>query len=166
MIISTHRPGYADGQIQDRHCRASEALLWPFNLGVTQTFQPKSPWAAYHFQGSGLQSAWYKLNVAPGIWPWAKYFLLWASVSPSGRGCACWHLVGSTELGWQVTRISPGTKLTSLCSMTTLAGSLTYESLWLLHPSYFFHWVLQSLIHSACFWSALIHAINTYQALS
>ena len=34
--------------------------------------------------------------------------------------CACWHLVGSTEQGCQVTRISPRTGHPSLCSVTTL----------------------------------------------
>lgn len=148
--------------IAERQKLYYDCSIW----GVTQTFQPKSPWGAYHFQGSGLQSAWYEPNVAPGIWPWANYFLLLASVSPSGCGCASWHLVGSTEQGWQVTRISPGTEHTSLRSVTTAAGSLASESLWPLRPSYFFHWILQNLIHSACFCSALIHATNTYQALN
>lgn len=33
LIILNHRSGAADGHIQDRHCRALEALLWPFSLG-------------------------------------------------------------------------------------------------------------------------------------
>lgn len=94
-------------------------------LRVIQAFRPRAPLGAYvTFKALNCNSL-SPPSVAPGIWPWASNSLLSALIFPFGHSQAHQDLVESIKQLYRILVLVLEPMLTTLYTMTTLAGSLT-----------------------------------------